>query len=45
MGGKVRIGVIGAGRIGRLHAQNIVRRIPEAEVVAVSDVIKKAAEE
>jgi len=45
MGGKVRIGVIGAGRIGRLHAQNIVRRIPEAEVVAISDVIKKAAEE
>ncbi|MFQ3621817.1 MAG: inositol 2-dehydrogenase [Spirochaetales bacterium] len=45
MGTKVRIGVIGAGRIGRLHAQNIVRRIPEAEVVAISDVVKKAAEE
>ncbi len=45
MGGKVRVGVIGAGRIGRLHAQNIVRRIPEAEVVAVSDVVKKAAED
>lgn len=45
MGDKVRIGVIGAGRIGRLHAQNIVRRIPEAEVVAVSDVVKKAAED
>ncbi|GAB4374885.1 MAG: inositol 2-dehydrogenase [Spirochaetales bacterium] len=45
MSGKVRLGVIGAGRIGRLHAQNIVRRIPGAEVVAISDVVRNAAEE
>ncbi len=44
VGKRVRIGVIGAGRIGRLHLENLVYRIPEAEVVAVSDVMIAAAE-
>ena len=30
------VGVIGAGRIGRMHAENLTRLIPEAEVRAVS---------
>lgn len=34
---KVRIGLIGAGRIGRLHGDNIVRSVPNAELVAVAD--------
>ena len=42
---KVRIGLIGAGRIGRLHADNLAYRIPEADLVAVSDIFAKAAEE
>jgi myo-inositol 2-dehydrogenase / D-chiro-inositol 1-dehydrogenase len=37
MNKKVRIGIIGAGRIGKIHADN-VRRLPEAEIVAISDI-------
>jgi myo-inositol 2-dehydrogenase/D-chiro-inositol 1-dehydrogenase len=33
----VRIGVIGVGRIGRLHAENLATRVPGAQVVAVAD--------
>jgi myo-inositol 2-dehydrogenase/D-chiro-inositol 1-dehydrogenase len=33
----VRVGLIGAGRIGRLHARHL-RRLPEAELVMVTDV-------
>ena len=39
----VRIGVIGAGRIGRLHAEVIARRIPDATLVVVADVLAEAA--
>ncbi len=41
----INIGVIGAGRIGRLHAANLVGRIPEANVLAVADVRLEAAEQ
>lgn len=34
--GKVRVGIIGAGRIGKIHADNLLR-MGEAEVVAISD--------
>jgi myo-inositol 2-dehydrogenase/D-chiro-inositol 1-dehydrogenase len=33
---KVKIGIIGAGRIGKIHADNLLR-FPNAHVVAVSD--------
>jgi myo-inositol 2-dehydrogenase/D-chiro-inositol 1-dehydrogenase len=39
----VRIGVIGAGRIGRLHAENVARYVRGAEVVAVADIVEEAA--
>ena len=39
----IKVGIIGAGRIGRLHAENLVHRIPGAEVVAVADVMEEAA--
>ena len=39
----VNIGIIGAGRIARVHAENLVYRIPEAKVLAVADVIEGAA--
>ncbi len=45
MSKKLRIGVIGAGRIGKLHANNLVNRVPNAEVAAVSDVYEPAAKE
>ena len=40
---KLRIGVIGAGRIGKLHANNLKNAVPGAEVAAISDVNFAAA--
>ncbi len=40
---RLKIGIIGAGRIGSLHAKNIVSEIPEGEVVAISDIFIDAA--
>lgn len=34
---KVKIGVIGVGRIGKLHTENLVYSIPNAEVAAIAD--------
>jgi myo-inositol 2-dehydrogenase/D-chiro-inositol 1-dehydrogenase len=39
------IAVIGAGRIGKIHAENIATRIPEARLVGVADVNLAAAQE
>jgi len=39
---QVSIAVIGVGRIGRLHAENLAHRIPGADLVAVSDVNPEA---
>jgi myo-inositol 2-dehydrogenase/D-chiro-inositol 1-dehydrogenase len=44
MSSKVNVGLIGAGRIGRLHAEHLAFRIPEANFVAVSDIILEAAQ-
>jgi myo-inositol 2-dehydrogenase/D-chiro-inositol 1-dehydrogenase len=40
----MNVGLIGAGRIGRLHAENLAYRIPEVNLVAVSDIFVEAAE-
>jgi len=40
----VRLGVIGTGRIGSLHARNLKYQIPGAMLVAVSDVIAEAVQ-
>ncbi len=40
---KLKIGIIGAGRIGKVHAENIAFRIPEAELAAIADVNAEAA--
>ncbi|MEF9972567.1 MAG: inositol 2-dehydrogenase [Clostridia bacterium] len=45
MSKQLNIGIIGAGRIGKLHAANLVNRVPGAKVVAISDVYLPAAEE
>lgn len=37
--------VIGAGRIGKIHAENLVQRIPDTRVVAITDVNLAAAQE
>ena len=39
----VRIGLIGAGRIGTHHATTLARRLPEAELVAVADPFEASA--
>lgn len=41
----LNIGVIGAGRIGKVHAETLVTRIPDANVVAVADVALDAAQQ
>ncbi|NLM74082.1 MAG: inositol 2-dehydrogenase [Clostridiaceae bacterium] len=38
MAKRIKVGVIGAGRIGKIHTENIKYFIPDAEVVAVSDI-------
>ena len=43
MTSELGIGLIGAGAIGRVHANNIHRRIKEARLVAVADIDQKAA--
>ena len=35
---KMKVGIIGAGRIGKVHGQSITFHIPNAEIKAVSDV-------
>jgi myo-inositol 2-dehydrogenase / D-chiro-inositol 1-dehydrogenase len=40
----LKIGLIGAGRIGKVHAQSIVNAVSNASLVAVADVYQEAAE-
>jgi myo-inositol 2-dehydrogenase/D-chiro-inositol 1-dehydrogenase len=40
-----RMGVIGAGRIGKLHTENLATRLPGASVSAIADPILSAAQE
>ena len=37
VGRKIGLGVLGAGRQGRIHINNIARMIPQAKLVAVAD--------
>lgn len=39
MSKKVRIGLLGTGRIGKLHAENLAHSVTEAELYAVADVV------
>ena len=41
---QIRIGVIGAGRIGKVHTETIAQGIPQAKVVAIADVDLAAAQ-
>jgi len=41
---QVKVGLVGAGRIGKLHAQNIAFRVPGARLIAVADVALPAAQ-
>ena len=43
MSSVLNLGLIGAGRIGRVHAQNLQRRIPSARVILVADPVEESA--
>jgi myo-inositol 2-dehydrogenase/D-chiro-inositol 1-dehydrogenase len=40
----IRFGVIGAGRIGKIHAENLATRIPGVVVAAIADIDLQAAQ-
>lgn len=40
---KLPIGIIGAGRIGKVHADTLAFRLPESQIVAIADVNQEAA--
>ncbi|MEA2408073.1 MAG: scyllo-inositol 2-dehydrogenase [Thermoleophilaceae bacterium] len=42
---RARLAVVGLGRIGRLHADNLANRVPGAELSAVADVDEPVARE
>ncbi|MGD8779880.1 MAG: inositol 2-dehydrogenase [Ignavibacteria bacterium] len=41
---KLKVGIIGAGRIGKVHTETIVQSIPDVEVVSIVDVNLQEAE-
>jgi len=44
-GNTLKIGLIGAGRIGNLHAEHLTTRIPSAELIMVADLYEEAAKQ
>lgn len=40
---KLNVGIIGAGRIGQVHAKSITYHIPQAKIVAISDIYYEGA--
>lgn len=42
---KLKLGVIGAGRIGKVHTATLVQNVPQAEVVAIADINADSASE
>jgi myo-inositol 2-dehydrogenase / D-chiro-inositol 1-dehydrogenase len=42
---KLSVGILGAGRIGRVHAESLAFRLPETKTLAITDINHKAAEE
>ena len=41
----ITVGVIGAGRIGKIHAENLAYRIPDARILAIADIQPDAAKQ
>jgi myo-inositol 2-dehydrogenase / D-chiro-inositol 1-dehydrogenase len=40
----LQIGIIGAGRIGKVHAESLAFRVPEAKTLVIADVNREAAQ-
>ncbi len=43
MAPQIQLGLVGTGRIGRVHLQTITQRLPQARLAAVTDVNQQAA--
>ncbi len=41
----LNVGIIGAGRIGKLHAENLVRQVNQVNVIGIADVYEAAAQD
>ena len=41
---QLNVGIIGAGRIGKVHAETLAFRLPQVRTVAIADVNREAAE-
>jgi len=41
---KLHVGIIGAGRIGRVHAETLAFRLPQSRIMAIADVNHEAAQ-
>ncbi|MEI6391799.1 MAG: inositol 2-dehydrogenase [Verrucomicrobiota bacterium] len=41
---QLNVGIIGAGRIGKVHAENLAFRVPEARALSITDLNREAAE-
>jgi myo-inositol 2-dehydrogenase/D-chiro-inositol 1-dehydrogenase len=41
---KLNVGIIGAGRIGKVHAETLAFRLPEVRTLAIADVNREAAQ-
>ena len=39
----LKVGIIGAGRIGQVHANTLVTRVPTAQVLAIADIFEQSA--
>jgi myo-inositol 2-dehydrogenase/D-chiro-inositol 1-dehydrogenase len=44
MDSRLRFGLIGAGRIGPVHAETLAFRVPQAQLVAIADLNQQAAQ-
>ena len=40
---QLNVGIIGAGRIGKVHAETLAFRLPEARTLAIGDAKAKAS--
>src|ERR1043166_7752812 len=45
MSARLRVGLIGLGRLGRVYARDLATRIPETRLVAVADPVGSLAQE
>src|SRR5256885_17122354 len=41
---QISVGIIGAGRIGKVHAETLAFRVPEARILGIADVNREAAQ-